>query len=215
MNTKPILFSGDMVRAILDGRKTQTRRVVKHKNDFIMEEGMKWPVFESYVYGEDDIDVPCPYKADLLWVRETWAVVDVPAQACVDIYYPNGRASGIEDRYIIDGVAVNKYLDGGLNDKNRPSIHMPREFSRITLNVTNIRVERLQDISEGDARAEGVEFPDADETLTNRDLFWCLWDSINGKRGCGWDVNPWVWVVEFEPIFMNVDEVLNTHGVEA
>lgn len=85
-----------------------------------------------------------------------------------------------------------------------PSIHMPRRASRITLEVTGVRIERLQGISAADAEAEGIDFlrrvPDADETLTPQQLFMCLWDSINKARGFGWDANPWVWVVEFKRI---------------
>lgn len=89
--------------------------------------------------------------------------------------------------------------------KGRPSIHMPRVASRTNLEVTGVRVERLQDISEADAEAEGIDFlrhvPDADETLSARDLYRILWDTINEARGFGWNTNPWVWVVEFPSAF--------------
>jgi hypothetical protein len=89
--------------------------------------------------------------------------------------------------------------------KGRPSIHMPRFASRTNLEVSSIRVERLQDITEADAEAEGVDFlrhvPDADETLSARDLYRILWDSINDARGYGWNTNPWVWVVDFPSAF--------------
>jgi hypothetical protein len=85
-----------------------------------------------------------------------------------------------------------------------PSIHMPRWVSRIELEMTGVRVERLQDISRADAEAEGVNFlrhvPDADETLTVQELYSVLWDNLNAARGYGWDANPWVWVVEFRRI---------------
>lgn len=204
MKERPILFSGPMVRAILDGTKTQTRRVITTKtNAFLCYPAHRWTVRGSRLGGFVAVDVPdckdstlfehvgfkCPYgqPGDLLWVRETWAPhgeSDLSYKDRSGIYY---RADD-ETNYTTDGAW-------------RPSIHMPRWASRITLRITGVRVERVQDISEEDAQAEGVSavhLADLGQTWkTRREGFHLLWDSINAKRGYGWDVNPWVWVIEF------------------
>jgi hypothetical protein len=194
MKERPILFSGQMIRAILDGSKTMTRRVVKPQpvSGISID-----PIKREWVEG-----IPhCPYgyPGDRLWVRETWRVEGKHT----DGYSPSCIGANRSHFGRIDyeaSIAWNKDMYGKL----RPSIHMPRWASRITLEVTGVRVERLQDITEADAEAEGVAFmrdiPDADETLTAKVLFEILWDSINAKRGYGWDVNPWVWVVEFRRV---------------
>jgi len=175
----PILFSGEMVRAILDGRKTQTRRVVK------------LPVSEigKMVKYRGDWVLPCewsPYgkSGDRLWVRETW-----------------WQWGGTEKRISYRADTLPSFApNGGF----RPSIFMPRWASRITLEVVDVRVERLQDISEDDAKAEGVMASggwNADDTeycVGYRTAFSRLWDSINAKRGYSWATNPWVWAVEFK-----------------
>lgn len=174
---KPILFSTEMVRAILDGRKTQTRRVVKPS---VFEKGTNW-----FWNPNENICLAQYRKGDVLWVRETWAKDDT--------YY-----------YKADGSC------GSRCGKWKPSIHMPREAARIFLRVTNIRVERLQDITDDDAWKEGFErdFPFCEKTECDTCLDECsarykfnkLWDNLNAKRGCGWAANPWVWVIEFERI---------------
>jgi hypothetical protein len=168
MKERPILFSGAMVRAILDGRKSQTRMNF-HR---------------------------CPYGAvgDRLWVRETWAAsLDSDGDMCKPFLY---RATYDEAVY---GQLKASFSDRATeiwdvvgNTGWRPSIHMPRWASRLTLEVTGVRVERVQDISEADAKAEGVK---------SAAEFCALWDEINGARGYGWDANPWVWVVEFKRVF--------------
>lgn len=184
MKERPILFSGEMVRAILEGRKTMTRRVIKPQ-----------PAGEWAAPGK----TACPYgqPGDRLWVRETWRKTnwtDEPNRGEWRVFW---RATEKEDS-----------RNNGLW---RPSIHMPRWASRILLEVVSVRVERVQDISEEDARAEGVEWQNErpcwvnyldreDWSPTARDSFRTLWDSINAKRGYGWDANPWVWVVEFKKI---------------
>lgn len=223
----PILFSGEMVRAILDGRKTQTRRIVKPQppEGCKPDNGPEW--FEPVVIrnGEETEGIPvygvyddhgewgakCSYGApgDHLWVRETWyapaccnqkspaAIVD----GAIDAGYrvtPQHPACGLW--YAADG-AYRQWGDGEeTQGKKRVSIHMPRWASRITLEITGVRVERLNDISEADVRAEGV-FPymiqDSDPpTMTGQ--FRLLWENINGHGS--WDANPWVWVVEFKRI---------------
>jgi hypothetical protein len=189
---KPILFSGAMVRAILDGRKIQTRRVITPKPDFIagkhiwrdcdIEKSLAWVAAQSK-YGP---------VGTRLWVRETW-------------HGSWNKERALNPVHIMDTLCYR--ADFGDDDKGlqwRPSIHMPRWASRITLEVTGVRVERLKDISEADAKAEGV-IPKMDTHIAaniakdtpHRMEFWALWKSLNAKRGFGWSVNPWVWVVEF------------------
>jgi len=175
MKERGILFSGAMVRAILSGAKTQTRRVAKD-----------WTDDGTRVCREQN--APCPYggPGDRLWVRETWCY------ACID--HGSAAAMGNRADYRADHAA-------GFAPCNpwRPSIHMPRWASRITLEIVAVRVERVQDIDTLGAAAEGT--PDLRTTENGwdlRDCFVHLWDSINGKRpGCAWRANPYVWVVEF------------------
>ena len=201
MTTKerPILFSGPMVRSILEGRKTQTRRIVKLKRHDGFEvgpnyEGEHWPV-----RGGDRM--PCPYgkPGDRLWVREKSRVASVTTgnRAWYSLDYADGGGSGV-----IPGEIPGKWfpemshnIDGSIRWK--PSIHMPRWASRITLEITGVRVERLQDISEADAIAEGVECCSGwiGHAGEPRRIFCDLWKSINGAES--WAANSWVWVVEF------------------
>jgi hypothetical protein len=192
MKERPILFSGPMVRAILDGRKSQTRRVVKLRDktgtysDF-GDDG--WP--ESADECGDWHRDPCPYgiPGDRLWVRETWQFQPASAIAA------NGKY-----------VYAATVKDGHHPPSWRPSIHMPRVASRLTLAVKAVRVERLQEISEADAVAEGTtpgnvagSDVDIDGNVWNgayRRAYAALWDSINGPGS--WAANPWVWVVEFD-----------------
>lgn len=193
MRERPILFSGPMVRAILEGRKTQTRRVVKFRD--VPDEHdchVVWKAWngKSHDWQDGDEVIPCPYggPGDRLWVRETWA---------------NTRGD--------DSMPTYYRADERLEDVQRPwkpSIHMPRWASRITLELTEVRVERVQDISGMDAKREGVSIPahlphDGADLDHARRQFAHVWDSLNGpaaRRGYGWDVNPWVWVVEFRRV---------------
>ena len=192
MKERPIIFSAPMVRAILAGTKTQTRRVVKLKPWQQIEErdgGAPWP----WMYDDDragDHWLPCPYgqAGDRLWVRESFC--DARQAAAGRVLY---RSSG--------DIACGW----------KPSIHMPRQFSRITLEVTAVRVERLQDITEADAVAEGVT-PKWEPGCSGRlmeaiggfsfrpaaSAYADLWESLHGPGS--WDANPWVWVVEFKRI---------------
>ena len=194
MTEKPILFSGPMVRAILAGTKTQTRRVVSPSLrgrsaalDSVLVgglAGMPAALADATLAAAVRL---CPYDADRLWVRETWAMhhawdTKPPGQAAQSkrLWY---RADTAE--HIIDG-----------RGRWRPSIYMPRWASRLTLPVESIRVERLQDITEADAIAEGVG--ELGRVTDARGAFVALWESINGKRpGCSWADDPWVWVVSF------------------
>ena len=167
MKERPILFGGDMVRAILDGRKTQTRRPVKL--DF---SGRVRRARRSWHLEDPNAVNACPFGApgDRLWVRETWACPQTVT------YY---RAD--EEALLPRG------------EKWTPSIHMPRWASRIALEVTAVRVERVQDITEKDALAEGTIPLDRS---TPREMFAEVWQSIYAN----WPTNPWVWVVEFRRI---------------
>ena len=178
MNERPILFSAPMIRAILSGAKTQTRRTVHPMHMSITGELLRYP------YGE---------PGDRLWARETWAH-DADSlemlRALVDDIMPT-RDYGPYYR------ATGAYEGSGL--RWRPSIHMPRWASRITLEVTDVRVERLQSISEEDALAEGVdplEWSGGPANADARAAFRELWESINGKRA-PWATNPWVWAISF------------------
>jgi hypothetical protein len=204
-----------MVRAILAGKKTQTRRVVgsmhppeffgvrggPDENDplqwgYYVADGMPWGgdgclVLARGETGHDRcvLSLACPYGdvGDRLWVRETWAEVNGGAFYKADEPWP--EAYGPEPKW-------------------KPSIHMPRWASRITLEVTDVRVERVQFISEPDAKAEGCcRFGGrgAPQTVgmeggTARDMFRKLWDSINAARGFGWATNPWVWCLTFKRV---------------
>ena len=193
MTDRPILFSAPMVQAILDGRKTQTRRVFKARN------GGVWPNSND-LPGMQQVLRTCPYgqPGHRLWVRETW--MDLQGTG-IEI------VTGSRERYAYGADTLRgSYGDDqrkcyGL--KWRPSIHMPRAASRITLEITSVRVERLQDISEADAQAEGVT--DDGSLVTDLDgkdrggtiaAYATLWEVINGVGS--WDDNPWVWVLQFK-----------------
>lgn len=202
MRERPILFSSPMVRAILAGTKTQTRRVVKPVGDddsFVLQDyGDGWWPYrsddgESPMKGDNEIPHACPYghPGDRLWVRETWRVCGGREyeyqQDRSQVMY---RATHQEDGFPL---TWESYVW-------RPSIFMPRWASRITLEVTGVRVERLQDISIADAMAEGVVETNAnlrglEPCMEWRYAYEDLWRQINGPDS--WDANPWVWVIEF------------------
>ena len=190
---RPILFSAPMVRALLAGTKTQTRRVVKPRKDRDMGCELAPSELAGEVNGGEFRNAYCA-PGDRLWVRETW------------------RDAGNAWHYAADGMLLPKQRDRDLQAflaarapltwesyTWKPSIHMPRAASRITLEVTGVRVERLQDISEADAQAEGCEpmhLDDLGQTWrTYKRGYQALWEQINGPGS--WDANPWVWCVEF------------------
>ena len=205
---KPIIFSTPMVQAILDGRKTQTRRIIKPQPpQFVDYFEKRGDGFKAYMVPGEPCDYPLvkpKYQpGDILWVRETWATV----------------SSGIIEykaTYIEPYTGSTEIDHIGKKITWQPSIHMPREAARIFLRVTNVRVERLQEISVQDAKDEGIKVhangcadglaygcyngDDCIKNICQQPIkhFQTLWDSINAKRGYGWDTNPWVWVVEFE-----------------
>ena len=201
-NEKPILFKDDMIRAILEGRKTQTRRIAKNVV-FDSRFRSKWKAVHKHT--EVAIDTPpamlgdvCPYGqlSDRLWVREAHAFVPMPAYRCSTGIYQKINPS---DDY--EACVYRENFDRARSFPWRPSIHMPRWASRITLEITDVRVERLQNISAADAKAEGVARPDlngwCDEGKWVSQFAW-LWRSISGPDS--WDANPWVWVVEFKRV---------------
>lgn len=206
MKERPILFSTEMVKAILAGRKTQTRRVIKpqpvmgvmsregHEALEIVAgphdvHGWTWkgtrllPDFWQFM-----IDHNCPYgqAGDVLWVRETWNNA---------FWWHN-----LKYCYAASPETWHDSVDDVSGHKWKPSIHMPKEACRIKLLIKNIRVERLQDITEEDAKAEGVPERLLVEGTTDGSYwsygFNCLWNEINGIDS--WAANPWVWVIEFD-----------------
>lgn len=226
MAERPIIFSGRMVRAILEGRKTQTRRVARFASD---ETPVEWPcaapvacehcgstsgrrcqapsagqVHLHRANGFNWHNADCPYGApgNTLWVRESFFVNHIehvrgalPKTRPVDA--PAGRPA--ELLYRADGDFADHFEQVDNPDAAvwRPSIHMPRWASRITLRVTAVRVERLGKLSDSDARAEGLTRGDVNNHGGPVPAFAVLWDTINGERA-PWASNPWVWVVSFE-----------------
>lgn len=205
MAERPILFSGEMVRAILAGRKTQTRRVVKGAALDWLQPGVFTPGFVAHP--ENHL---CPFgvPGDTLWVREKHWIVERDGQG-VDVpflVYDDEWDGG----FVKAKTPLRPWTGPFEKYGPRPSIHMPRWASRITLRVTGIRVERLQEISEADAKAEGVRSFVEDGcfvyedyvhgrgtwTMSARDSFITLWESLYSHDY--WTANPWVWVVEFE-----------------
>lgn len=218
MKERPMIFSAESVRAILDGRKTQTRRVAPHFPDGVRPEAVMWNPYNKVIQcHHSGIIVKCPYgqPGDLLWVRETWMKY-------------RGRLIYRADRGVVmdEGYAADGTSHGSIQPWRSP-IHMPRWASRLTLEVVSVRVERVQDISEADAIAEGIvpiktkgvlgqiktmyEVPGllgtyADGQIDTRvchsavEGYSELWDHLNEKRGYPWRSNPWVWVIEFRMV---------------
>lgn len=224
MKERPILFSGPMVRAILEGRKTMTRRVFKGPSEINNFQAAYPAADGSWIFWDKDFPdgkevtlknyqsggFDCPYgqPGDRLWVRETWAA----PLYCEDQPPSTTGGHGLPFWYRADGSCnFTGARTGGPAFMNRgkwrPSIHMPRWASRINLEITGVKVERLCDICANDCLAEGINGNEAidfgtDDTFgdqaTPEMCFHALWDHINGNRpGCSWDDNPFVWVVSF------------------
>ena len=219
MAIKPILFNTEMVRAILDGRKSCTRRIVKPQQLIVMlpdkckngapEEFLKEKklMFKPYCDMTDIELINTAYKApyqpgDIMYVRETWQY----------LYELDGNEQVIEDtgKYYYaatDTIPFNTYVDkNGVEHDHapwKPSIHMPKEAARIWLKVTDVRVERLQEITSEQICREGVEveYPHVLNGEEKRYAFSTLWNSTIKKSDLdryGWDANPWVWIIEFD-----------------
>ena len=203
MKERPILFSAPMVRAILEGQKTATRRPVKGA-------AAKWLIDFTPEFVADSANALCPYGApgDRLWVREAWQ-----ADAQVNAVAPRDLSQGEPIQYPANGVVRQTGCSIITPGKTRPSIHMPRWVSRILLEVTAVRVERLHDIDEDQVQAEGIgdhEFgcmqpydqdgaPECDCcNISFEESFQRLWETINGADA--WSANPWVWVIEFKRV---------------
>ena len=240
MRQHPIIFSGDMVRAILDGRKTQTRRVFRDPRGHEPAHPMSihqmlacYPTADGKGFIFWDHDYPgtaeftkkayknggfrCPYgqPGDRLWCREKWGT-----SPNLDHVKPCDLPPGAPVYYAADDICDS----GGWRVEHwRASIHMPRGCSRIMLEVARVRVQRVQDITEEDATAEGMCYaaggccewcngaghnhtwpsgcPHCGGTGHSHLIhFQALWDRINLRRGCGWDASPWVWVIDFQPL---------------
>lgn len=193
MEIKPILFSTEMVQAILEGRKKMTRRTkgipnFKHDDYKCLDMGNGWFWFERYKYSFDRIQLKAPYyTGDILWVRESFFISS--------------------DRCFLYKADLIRYLTKGW----KPSIHMPKEACRIFLKVTDVRCERLHEITEQDAMDEGIKYRFSILFNENRyedyldpesqwrssiSSFKSLWAKINGQAS--WDANPYVWVISFE-----------------
>ncbi|EGG5217153.1 hypothetical protein VY487_004498 [Salmonella enterica] len=210
MKERGMIFNAEMVRAILDGRKTQTRRPFDWKRQPAMEmaerdDGSLWPWAEDCERG-GDIWFACPYGeiGDRIWVRETWQVIHDHIDESSHVEYRTYAPSipKEKDRYW-HTVYAEHFGDESREDRGfpwRPAIHMPRWASRITLEITDVRVERLRGLSEEDAKSEGI-IPSAGGVLPGweyRINFRDLWMDIYGTDN--WEANPWVWVIEFKRV---------------
>jgi hypothetical protein len=227
MKERPIIFSSEMVRAILDGRKTQTRRPIKPQPTFKYPGNYKRGMvyhhgYNGNIIGTVGFGLACEQwdfsfslygiPGDRLWVRETgWQRPQyIPGK-----WLRDGADTWPEYIYDADGIDLDDIED--LKDygwKRSPSIHMPRWASRITLEIEDVRVERVQEISEEDARAEGIaknpvqegtwiDYPQGTSAAGWKyptKSFRSLWNSIYAKKGFGWDVNPWVWAITFKRV---------------
>ena len=219
MKTHPILFSTEMVQAILQGRKTQTRRIVKFepREGYLPE--LKTDHFGEYFLSfrksKTEIEnkiLKSPYGnvGDILWVRENFYTIESENNWSVS------QLVMFESEVFYTADITNYETKRPLHrGKNRPSIHMPKTFARIFLKITNVRIERLNDISDKDSIAEGIKTDNCegkdcyyfypcndlrdDSYLDHpKTSFYSLWNSINGEES--WKLNPWVWVIEFEKI---------------
>lgn len=205
MKERPILFSAPMVRALLDGTKTQTRRVMRDQPCMLWDFNrghlsirVRGAVYQAFSPSFPPVRCPYGQPGDRLWVRETWAkpfdVPDAKLEGRVT-YRSDFRESHVLGMVRADGAMADRV-------KWKPSIYMPRWASRITLEVTGVRVERLQDISVTDAIAEAVNVHQDHHGKPRTSIYSPvqayrdLWESINGPDS--WDANPWVWVVEFK-----------------
>lgn len=189
MKEKPIIFNTEMVKAIIAGNKTQTRRVIKPQPDeygyWLRKNNPENGEFHCAPITNPGMTRFSPYEIDqILWVRETWCLGEEPGE----VWYK----ANVDDYECFIEVNDRKW---------KPSIYMPREAARLYLKVKDIRIERIQEITLEDIQAEGIILAPSlrSEMILIAD-FVKLWDSINKKRGYGWDKNPNVWVYDFKVI---------------
>jgi len=198
---QPIIFNDAMIRAVLDERKTQTRRVITpqpstDQGDPIYTKPRGIDGLWHWFYADSSI-YKCPYgvPGDRLWVREAWQHED---QDC------DNPKCGNPDHIYYRATECAICRSSRRKAWWRPSIHMPRWASRITLQIVDVRAERLQEITGEDAITEGWDRVDLFPGINSEDKakvwFHSFWDSINAKRGYGWDTDPWVWVIEFRKL---------------
>ncbi|HBX2620719.1 hypothetical protein [Klebsiella pneumoniae] len=230
MKERGMIFNGEMVRAILDGRKTQTRRVIAnvgHDNCLPLQkrtktkDGIYTHVMDAHIYGL------CPFGkiGDRIWVRETWSDVNLDGAPAVAYRADDEVYDLMEDKSLLDEDGAFNYQDprvrkyqfaawhsdliSGIEGNWRPSIHMPRWASRILLEITDVRVERLNSIHDVDAMREGIQnlttcshadfgIPGVVNAQHPVRAFQLLWESIYGADS--WRANPWVWVIEFKRV---------------
>ncbi|MDS7839297.1 hypothetical protein PTQ46_03575 [Klebsiella michiganensis] len=208
MKERGMIFNAEMVRAILDGRKTQTRRPVRFP---VLDKNLGCELAGNELAGElsagNYLNSAFGKPGDRIWVRETFRVHSRATDVATLVYKASVRNSWTEQTHRVPVSVCNK---PATPEKWTPSLHMPRWASRILLEITGVRVERLNAISEEDARAEGIidggclncgepepcgcANPEPDAT----DAFAYLWQSIYGQES--WNANPWVWVIEFERV---------------
>lgn len=222
MKERSIILNADEVRGALDGSVTQLRRPVSEKLWPLLDQIAAYngkPTWQCL-----DFDVKCPWDVERFWVKETWRVgawddeshsiaVDYRADNFIRREWlpcdPPEMYARLRHQTVMDAIRANAPVDkdgifswspGNSPCRWRPPTSMPRWASRLTLEITDIRVERVQDISDADAFAEGIQRA-VDEGQRDdgsaRGAFRTLWDSINAKRGFGWDSNPWVWAISF------------------
>lgn len=187
MKERPIIMGAESVRAILEGRKTQSRRAIKPQPKFIGAPNVPFKTDDANPKGI----INCPYGkvGDRLWVRETVFFETFHQQSDEEL-----ERDGFNPNIGVWVYRADNHDYPTITANWTSPMFMPREASRITLEITDIRVERVQDITEEDAIAEGVE------SFNTVASYSYLWDSLNAKRGYPWESNPWVWVVTFEVV---------------
>lgn len=203
MKERGMIFNGEMVRAILDGRKTQTRRIMApqpaddiERGIFPNPEAIGWKSSLRHKHGSTTAHF-CPYgkPGDRIWVREAFRVHSRATDVATLVYKASERNSWTEQTHRVPVAVCNK---PATPEKWTPSLHMPRWASRILLEITNVRVERLKSISDCDAIREGCSTADMKSGDCVADVFARLWASIYGDES--WNSNPWVWVIEFKRV---------------
>lgn len=243
MKYTPLLFRPEMIQAMIreaerpGSGKSQTRRILNPQPQWQESDepdGLE-KIHGGFLDGRDH-HFPCPYgqPGDLIWCKETHRYYDWTEDGLPWIQYRADHATRFHDSGEIPeewgdrltdvwsdlSRSENYDIDGAARDQSwRPSIHMPRWASRLTLLLTEVRVQRVQDISDEDAKAEGADpqragqWDDGSPIKSHRTGFVYLWQSINGKKpGCAWEGNPWVWCLSYRPILANVDAVIADPG---